>query len=83
MKLLGVDESGGCTVVFLSANFYNRRAGAYCARSMCVIGCLDNFFSRLLHLLSFSLSVGQDSIKTEKLSPRPSVLKITNQPLNC
>ena len=43
-------------------------------------GYLDIFFSRLLFLFSFSLSLGDDPIWTEILSQRAVKPKTTNQP---
>ena len=56
------------------------RARAYCACSRRGWGCLGIFFSRLLYLYSFSLSLGDGPIWTEILSQRAVKPKTTNQP---
>ena len=43
-------------------------------------GCLDNFYSHLSFLSSFSLSLGDSPIQTEILSQRAVKPKTTNQP---
>ena len=45
------------------------------------LGCLDIFLSRLSFLFSFSLSLGDGPIQTEKLSQR-AVKPKNNQPIN-
>ena len=45
-------------------------------------GLFGHFFSRLSFLFSFSLSLGDDPIKTEILSQRAFKPKTTNQPTN-
>ena len=64
-------------------NLDNSRARAYCACSGCGWGLLGHFFSRLLFLFSFSLSLGDGPIQTEILSKRAVKPKTTNQPCTC
>ena len=56
------------------------RARAYCACSRCGWGLYGHFFSHLLFLFSFSLSLGDGPILTEILSQRAVKPKSTNQP---
>ena len=56
------------------------RARACCACSRCGWGLFGHFFSYLSFLSSFSLSLGDGSIKTEILSQRAVKPKTTNQP---
>ena len=58
----------------------NSRARAYCACSWCGRGWFGYFFSHLLFLSSFSLSLGDGPIQTEILSQRAVKPKTTNQP---
>ena len=62
-------------------NFDYCRARAYCACSRCGWGLFGHFFfSRLLFLFCFSLSLGDGPIWTEILSQRAIKPKTTNQP---
>ena len=59
-------------------NLDKSRARAYCACSGCGWGLFGHFFSRLLVLFSFSLSLGDGPIWTEILSQRAVKPKTTN-----
>ena len=56
------------------------RARAYCACSRCRWRLLGHFFSCLSFLSSFSLSLGDGLVKTEKLSHMVVKSKTTNLP---
>ena len=57
------------------------RARAYCPCSRRGWGLFGHFFSHLSFLFSFSLSLGDDPIKTKILSQRVVKSKTTNQPI--
>ena len=76
----GAMKLGKLPVLGRPANLDNSRARAYCPCSRCGWGLFGHFFSRLLFLSSFSLSLGDGPILTEILSERAFKPKTTNQP---